>query len=294
LYNLVIEIKKEFLPMAKLYQDYKILLVEENKIWQHGIASLLLERNIQLSYLADSTETAIQKIKNLTPDLVILDLASTQIEGWKIIAEIKQLELPTKIIIFSSMLCQTDLDLALNIGVEGVCYRTDNLHRLERAIESVLDNDIYIDGKFKLILKATKEINKEPTTQVTTIQQEEKEEITPVKTKKTNKTIADRSTLPLAGENNEISLEEEIRLDAKKKFSFYKLSDQQIDVLILICKGKSNKEIAKQLQYSVNNVKYHFRCLKEKLNLETRIDVIMAGWKQGLLASSPEYQFQHQ
>jgi two-component system, NarL family, nitrate/nitrite response regulator NarL len=279
--------------MAKLYSNYKILLVEENKIWQHGISSLLLERNIQLNYIEDSTETALQKIKDFTPDLVILDLASTQIDGWKIIKEIKQLELPTKTIIFSSTLCQNNLDLALNIGVEGICYRTDDLHRLERAIESVLDNDIYIDGKFKLIFKATKEINSEPIAQETTRLEEEKEEIPPASIKN-QRTVSARPT-PVNTEptNNDVSFEE-MRLDAKKKFSNYKLSEQQIDVFVLICKGKSNKEIAKQLQYSVNNIKYHFQCLKEKLNLETRIDVIMAGWFQGLLASTPEYQFQHQ
>ncbi|MBP1932697.1 response regulator [Ammoniphilus resinae] len=61
------------------------------------------------------------------------------------------------------------------------------------------------------------------------------------------------------------------------------LSDREKEVLALIVKGYSNKEIAEQLVISVKTVETHKSNLMEKLKLKTRPELVKYAVKKGLL-----------
>jgi len=53
----------------------------------------------------------------------------------------------------------------------------------------------------------------------------------------------------------------------------YNLTDREVEVLLQIIKGHSNKQIAEDLFISISTVKYHTRNLYEKLNVKKRTEV---------------------
>ncbi len=61
------------------------------------------------------------------------------------------------------------------------------------------------------------------------------------------------------------------------------LSDREKEVLTLIAKGFSNKEIAEQLTISVKTVETHKGNLMEKLQMKTRPELVAYALKKGLL-----------
>lgn len=61
------------------------------------------------------------------------------------------------------------------------------------------------------------------------------------------------------------------------------LSDREREVLTLIAKGFSNKEIAEQLIISVKTVETHKGNLMEKLQMKTRPELVAYALKKGLL-----------
>jgi two-component system, NarL family, response regulator NreC len=65
--------------------------------------------------------------------------------------------------------------------------------------------------------------------------------------------------------------------------SFQLLSDREKEVLTLIAKGFSNKEIAEQLVISVKTVETHKGNLMEKLQMKTRPELVEFALKKGLL-----------
>jgi two-component system, NarL family, response regulator NreC len=65
--------------------------------------------------------------------------------------------------------------------------------------------------------------------------------------------------------------------------SFNLLSDREKEVLTLIAKGFSNKEIAEQLVISVKTVETHKGNLMEKLQMKTRPELVEFALKKGLL-----------
>jgi DNA-binding NarL/FixJ family response regulator len=67
-----------------------------------------------------------------------------------------------------------------------------------------------------------------------------------------------------------------------------KLSDRETEVMQLIAKGHTNREIAGQLQLSTKTVETHKARAMDKLGLETRADIVSHAMNQGWLTTSPE------
>ena len=61
------------------------------------------------------------------------------------------------------------------------------------------------------------------------------------------------------------------------------LSEREKEVLTLIAKGYSNKEIAEQLVISVKTVETHKGNLMEKLQMKTRPELVEYAVRKGLL-----------
>lgn len=66
--------------------------------------------------------------------------------------------------------------------------------------------------------------------------------------------------------------------------SLHHLSDREKEVLTLIAKGYSNKEIAEQLIISVKTVETHKSNVMEKLQMKTRPELVEYALKKGLLS----------
>ncbi len=61
------------------------------------------------------------------------------------------------------------------------------------------------------------------------------------------------------------------------------LTSRELEVLKLVARGMSNKEVAEQLFISENTVKNHVRNILEKLHLHSRMEAVMYAVRQRLL-----------
>lgn len=247
-------------------ENNKILLVEENEIWQSGIYNLLRTKNIKVTDIVNNTETAINMIKKLQPDLVITDISSKQIDGFSIFKEIKMENYPSKTIFLCSSSNSVKIHRAIQLGVEGLCKRTNNLAKLEKAIEVTLNGDIYIDGELRKALITTKTRNRVSKFGIS-------------KSRLKYSIILDdfhqKGGEAITVYNN---------IKNSKEESFLRLSETQQQIFAFLCKGKSNQQIADIMHFDINNIKYHVKQVKKKLNVETRMEVVLQGIKFGVVS----------
>lgn len=69
----------------------------------------------------------------------------------------------------------------------------------------------------------------------------------------------------------------------EEKAKYEILTEREREVLVLVAKGFSNKDIAEQLVVSVKTVETHKAKIMEKLHLKTRPDLVRYAMKKGLL-----------
>lgn len=65
------------------------------------------------------------------------------------------------------------------------------------------------------------------------------------------------------------------------------LSDRERDVLEVLCRGRSNREIARELGLTESTVKTHVSSLMAKLQVQDRLQVVVLALSQGLVARTP-------
>lgn len=61
------------------------------------------------------------------------------------------------------------------------------------------------------------------------------------------------------------------------------LSARELEVLRLVARGLSNKEIAAELGITTHTVKYHLAALLEKLGVRSRTEAVSLGVRKGLV-----------
>ena len=61
------------------------------------------------------------------------------------------------------------------------------------------------------------------------------------------------------------------------------LSSRELDVLRLVARGLSNKEIAAELGITTHTVKFHLAAVLDKLGVHSRTEAVSLGMKKGLV-----------
>jgi DNA-binding NarL/FixJ family response regulator len=73
---------------------------------------------------------------------------------------------------------------------------------------------------------------------------------------------------------------------------FHPLSDREMEVLVLVVEGKSNKEIASLLGISHQTVKNHITSILRKFGVEDRTQAVVYALKRGWVKLNYETRFQ--
>jgi DNA-binding NarL/FixJ family response regulator len=73
------------------------------------------------------------------------------------------------------------------------------------------------------------------------------------------------------------------RAEEKQQVPAPRLTDRELEVLKLVAKGMSNREIAEELYISENTVKNHVRNILEKLHLHSRMQAVTYALREKLL-----------
>lgn len=103
----------------------KILIVEDDAFFQKFYTTKLTEKGFEI-FLAIDGEDALQKITEVKPDLVLLDIIMPKIDGFEVLTVIKEnpetRNIP--IIVFSSLGQEDDIKKAKALGAVDYMYKS--------------------------------------------------------------------------------------------------------------------------------------------------------------------------
>ena len=136
----------------------KILIAEDSKLTTKALKTNFRNYNdIEVIGEAENGKIAIELIKKLQPDIVLMDIGMPIIDGIEATKQIKNLNLPTKIIMLTSHENEDYVLSALSAGAYSYCIKDIEPETLINAIKSTNNGDSWFDSRIaQIILKQFK------------------------------------------------------------------------------------------------------------------------------------------
>ena len=116
----------------------RILLADDQGIVRHGLRALLESQDgWQICGEAKTGQEAIDKTRELKPDMVILDISMPVLNGFAAAKAIKEFSPETAVVVYSVYESEAFLKEALRIGLDGYVSKTDRWQDILKAVEEV-------------------------------------------------------------------------------------------------------------------------------------------------------------
>ena len=124
-----------------------ILIVDDHPLVREGLRSILKSAiKYEVVGQVGNARDAIEMVKNLKPDLVLLDLGLPDKSGLELSSEIRSISPPTRILIVSMHSKVDYIVKAFQVGATGFMTKESATERLLQGIEQVLNGEYFMDG----------------------------------------------------------------------------------------------------------------------------------------------------
>ena len=119
-------------------EPIRVLIADDHAIVREGLRALIdTEPGLELVGEASDGVEAIRLARSLKPDVLLLDLLMPRKDGLAVIAELKQHELETRILVLTSFAEDDKVFPAIKAGALGYLLKDTTPHNLLQAIRDV-------------------------------------------------------------------------------------------------------------------------------------------------------------
>jgi DNA-binding NarL/FixJ family response regulator len=215
----------------------RVLLADPHALFRRGVR-MVLDEEAGIEVVAECADglDAVDRIAELVPDLVLIDVRMPGISGIEVTRRARSLVPNVKVAILTVSEDDEDLFAAVRAGATGYLLKEVSIEELPAAVRAVARGQSLISPS-----------------------------------------MASR----LLTEFNALS-----RRVEEQRGTAPRLSDRELEVLRLVARGLSNKDIAAELVIAENTVKNHVRNILEKLQLRSRMEAAMYAVREKLVDAS--------
>jgi len=128
----------------------KVLIVEDHPIVRYGIKRILnSEPDLAVCGDVESAEQAIESLKTVMPDIMVVDISLKHTDGLQLTRIIKARHPDLPILILSMHDERIYANKALRAGANGYVMKEESTEKLVSAIRNILQGDIYVSEDVK-------------------------------------------------------------------------------------------------------------------------------------------------
>jgi len=126
-------------------EPYRVILADDHVLFRQGIRKIISEMpGINVVGEATDGAEAVALVKELQPDLAILDIGLPNMSGIEVAREIRKVFPDLKILILTMHKNREYLYHAVAAGAQGYLLKEDSDEELFAAIETIRDGAIYV------------------------------------------------------------------------------------------------------------------------------------------------------
>jgi DNA-binding NarL/FixJ family response regulator len=125
----------------------RVLVVDDNEPWRREVCSIL-QTQPELRVVAEIGDglEAVQRAKELQPDLILLDIGLPKLNGLEAANRIRQVASGAKILFLTSNRDKDIVRAALSTGAQGYVLKTDAGRELLPAVAGILGGDDFVSS----------------------------------------------------------------------------------------------------------------------------------------------------
>jgi DNA-binding NarL/FixJ family response regulator len=126
----------------------RILVVDDFEPWRHFVSSLLLQKKPELQVVGEASDglEAVQKAVELNPDLILLDIGLSTLNGIEAARQIRKLVPDSKIIFLSQESDADVLQESLSLGAQSYVLKAKAGSELLAAVETVISGKTFVSS----------------------------------------------------------------------------------------------------------------------------------------------------
>ncbi|NLH38857.1 MAG: response regulator transcription factor [Elusimicrobia bacterium] len=208
-----------------------VLLADDQTLFREGLKDLLEdEKGIKVVGEAKTGPEAVEMVRRLKPDVVLMDIKIPLMDGISATKIIRSKFPETNVIILSSYEDEAHITEAVSAGANGYLSKMLPASDLVNALKTFTSESVMIPQ--------------------------------PIMNKLIN------------------GLRQGVSKDSPET-----LTQTEMKVMTLLGKGKSNKEIASELNCSVKTVKNHLNSIFNKLGVTNRTEAVIKAIERGLIST---------
>ncbi|MCK8523352.1 response regulator transcription factor [Aquimarina sp. D1M17] len=215
----------------------KIVLVDDHFMVRDGIRAILEEeKSYEVVGEAANGSEGLDMIASLSPDIAICDIRMPEMSGIEMVQEVVAKNLPIKTIMLSMHDSDEYILQSINAGADGYLLKGSSKEEFLKALTAVSNGEKYFSGDVSSIL--IKRIKSGDVTNQNQVSQE---------------TISDDSE--------------------KVNTNPFDLTKRENQILHLAVSGKTNKDIAEELNISKRTIEVHRFNLMKKMGVKNVLEL---------------------
>ncbi|MCK3843743.1 response regulator transcription factor [Pseudomonas sp. W15Feb34] len=116
---------------------HSVLIVDDHPVIRLAVRVLLEKHGMRVVGEADNGIDAVQLVRDLTPQVVVLDIGIPKLDGYTVISRIKALNVRSAILILTSQPADAVCRRCIQLGARGFVNKEEDLGSLISAIKAV-------------------------------------------------------------------------------------------------------------------------------------------------------------
>ncbi|TKK14864.1 DNA-binding response regulator [Pseudomonas fluorescens] len=120
-----------------------IVIVDDHPLMRMAVRVMLEQEGHSIVAEVDNGVDAVEVVRKLLPDLIVLDLSIPKMDGLSVIAHLKAIGISTRVLILTSGDTRNFAMRSLQAGAAGFVCKDDNLDELIGAVKAVLSGYSY-------------------------------------------------------------------------------------------------------------------------------------------------------
>jgi DNA-binding NarL/FixJ family response regulator len=123
-----------------------VLIVDDHPLTREALASLLQQHGFEIAGHAEDGSEAVERARELSPDLVLLDLTMPGTDGLSALPRIRDAAPSCEVVVLTASGTEENLLAAIRAGAAGYLLKSEPPERIASFLDGVADGEAALSG----------------------------------------------------------------------------------------------------------------------------------------------------